>query len=74
MHQIIKQKLIEKRISQQTAADTVGMSRISLNRYLNGKTELGATNFVKLLAVVGLYVVPGYNEAHHVLSNIRGPN
>lgn len=53
MNEQIRLLLRNRRISQVAVAREIGCHRISVNRYLNGRTELNSEQFVKLVRFIG---------------------
>lgn len=50
----LKQICHNRNITHHDLAKQIGSSRISVNRFLNGKTQLSAMLFVKILHVLGV--------------------
>lgn len=56
--EFFKQELKKHKLSQQEVAEHIGCSRISLNRYLNGASDFGASNLIKLIDKLGMKLLP----------------
>jgi transcriptional regulator with XRE-family HTH domain len=56
--EFFKQEIKKQKLSQLEVANAIGCSRISLNRYLNGVTDFGASNVLKLIDKLGMKVYP----------------
>ena len=50
----IRQLAFAKNVTQKTISDALGISRITTHRFFNGKTQINASHFVQMLAVLGI--------------------
>jgi len=48
--------LSSRKITQAKVSELCGMSRISLNRFLNGRTDLRLDHFFKLCSTLGIKI------------------
>jgi transcriptional regulator with XRE-family HTH domain len=55
--------------SQQDVANHCGVSRITIQRFFSGKTEIGAMDLVKVLRLLGIDVVQLLKEQDHRVLN-----
>lgn len=46
--------LKQRGITQGKAAERMGISRIALNRFLNGRSQLRTNDFINLLLILGI--------------------
>lgn len=53
-----------KKISQKSAAEKSGITYASLNRYINGHSDLSGENLIALLSVVGIDVVKQVDQKY----------
>jgi transcriptional regulator with XRE-family HTH domain len=53
LHSKIKYTLWKRKIKQSDAAEACQMSRITLNRYLSGHTQIGADDLLALFEFLG---------------------
>ena len=56
MNETIKRILKEKKITQAEAAKEIGVSRISINRYFNGVSDINSSKFLKLISLAGIEI------------------
>jgi len=50
--EVIRALIRRKKLTQQEVADQIGVSRVTLNRYIMGETDLRSRHFMKLLQIV----------------------
>lgn len=57
MREILKTILKTNGLNQRKLAALSGVSRVTINRYLTGKSDVGSHKLLKMLDVLGLKVV-----------------
>jgi transcriptional regulator with XRE-family HTH domain len=55
----IKRYIKSKKLTQDEVGKLAGISRITVNRYLGGRTQIGANDFINLIHVIGWSISRG---------------
>ncbi len=67
LHKKVAQLAKSKGVSQKELANYCKISRITVHRFLNGKTEIRSSDFVKMLELLGVDIVS--NLEHKLLGS-----
>jgi len=62
----IKFELRRRNISQEVVAKYVGVSRVTVNRYLNGRRVIDSETFVKIIHLIGWKIDRGVQYDKYV--------
>lgn len=63
MRDIIRNKMREQKISVTEMSRRTGISRVSMSRYLNDRSDLGSRKFLLILAELGMIII-NREDAH----------